>query len=216
VKQKTGILGGTFDPVHFSHLELAEAAQSEFDLDRVLFVPAAVPPHKIETEVTSFEHRVRMVEIACELHRTFECCSIEGKMSKPSYTVDTLKAMLADMGQENTLYFIIGSDAFLDVLTWKSYREILCLVSLLVSRRRGVDETKLSELAAVLSYNSSNRSVWSGKRGTKDIYFLKQTPAYLSSTLVKKYIGDEEMMKEIIPEKVAAYISHNKLYSLRL
>jgi len=212
VKKKTGVLGGTFDPVHFSHLELAEAAQSEFNLDRVLFVPAAVPPHKTEEEITSFEHRVRMVQIACDLHETFECSAIEGELCKPSYTVDTLRALLADMGQGHTLYFIIGSDAFLDILTWKSYREVLRLVPLLVSRRKGVDESELSELADILAYDSSNRSFWSGERGTKDIYFLKQTPAYLSSTLVKKNIGDEGIMREIIPERVAEYIRVNKLY----
>ena len=214
MKQKTGVLGGTFDPVHLSHLKLAEVAQSEFNLDRVLFVPAAVPPHKVEAQVTSFEHRVRMVEIACEAHATFECSTIEGTLRKPSYTVDTLKALLAEMGQENALYFIIGSDAFLDILTWKSYREILRLTPLLVSRRKGVDETRFSELAAILAYNSSNRSVWVGKKGSKNICFLKQTPAYLSSTLVKKYIGDEKMIKDIIPKKVAEYIRVNKIYPL--
>lgn len=212
MKQKTGILGGTFDPVHFSHLELAEAAQSEFNLDRVLFVPAAVPPHKNGAEVTSFEHRVRMVEIACKEHSTFECSTIEDQLCKPSYTVDTLKALLSEMGKENSLYFIIGCDAFLDILTWKSYREILRLVPLLVSRRKGVDVTRLSELAAILAYDSTDRSTWVGVNGSQNICFLKQTPAYLSSTLVKKYIGDEKKMKGIIPEKVAEYIKMNKLY----
>ncbi len=213
MKHKIGILGGTFDPVHSSHLELAEAAQSEFSLDKVLFIPAAVPPHKITTRVTPFKHRVRMVEIACELYGSFECSSIEGEMAKPSYTIDTIKSLLSGMGQKNRLYFIIGSDAFLDILTWKSYGEILRLVSLLVSRRRGVDESRLSDLARVLEYNSADRSVWTGKTGYKDICFLGQSPSYLSSTMVKKFIDDDLMMKKIIPDRVAEYIKKNKLYS---
>lgn len=212
MNRKIGVLGGTFDPVHFSHLELAEAAQIEFSLDKILFVPSAVPPHKIKNKVISFEHRVRMVEIACKSRLTFECNSIEGAMAKPSYTIDTIKA-LTGMGRGQTLYFIIGCDAFLDILTWKSYAEILHLVSLIVSRRKGVDEEKLSDLATTLGYNSADRSVWSSRRGKKDIYFLNQTPAYISSTMVRKYINDERVMTKIIPEEVAEYIREKGLYS---
>lgn len=214
MKQKIGVLGGTFDPVHSSHLELAETAQSECSLDKILFVPSAVPPHKIGTQVLSFEHRVRMVEIACKYRLTFECSSIEGEMAKPSYTIDTIKALLADMDRGHTLYFIIGCDAFLDILTWKSYAEILHLVSLIVSKRKGVDENKLSDLSISLGYSTDDKSVWSSRSGNKDICFLKQTPAYLSSTMVKKFINNKRTMKKIIPEEVAEYIRENSLYSL--
>jgi len=213
VRQKTGVLGGTFDPVHLSHLELAETARVEFDLGRVILVPAAVPPHKLEARITPFQHRVKMVEIACELHDAFECSSIEGGMPEPSYTIDTIKALLDQLGKGNTLYFIIGSDAFLEILTWKSYKEILHLVSLLVSRRKGVDETELSDLATTLSYAVIDKSIWTSKDGGKDICFLRDTPAYLSSTIVKQYIDDDQMMKSIIPEKVVEYIRENNLYS---
>lgn len=215
MKKKIGVLGGTFDPVHCSHLELAETAQSEFDLNKILFIPSAVPPHKIETRVTSFEHRVRMVEIACETRDTYKCNPIEGELPKPSYTIDTIKALLAGMDRGNTLYFIVGCDAFLDILTWKSYAEILDLVSLLVSKRKGVDETELYDLATILEYNSSDRYIWSSRKGNKDICFLKHTPAYISSTMVKKYINKEVIMKNIIPKGVAEYIHNNNLYSLR-
>ena len=212
MKQKIGVLGGTFDPVHTSHLELAAAAQSEFNLNRVIFVPSAAPPHKMAARVSSFEHRVRMVEIACKLSQTFDCNPLEGQMPAPSYTIDTIKSLLSELGQENTLYFIVGCDAFLDILTWKSYREILNLVSILVSRRKGVDETELVDLARILDYNIIKKSIWSSSKGDKNIHFLKRVPADLSSTMIKKYLYNDLIVGKNIPKKVAEYIRENSLY----
>ena len=212
MKKKIGVLGGTFDPVHTSHLELAEAARREYGLDKILFIPAAVPPHKRETAVTSFEHRVRMLEIACESSDFFECNIIEGELPKPSYTLDTLRALQSRMGKESTFYFIIGCDAFLDILTWKSYREILQLVSIIVSKREGVEEKKMADLAFILGYNITNESSWSGSKGNKDICFLKKTPPELSSTFIRKNIRDNRIIAGTIPEKVVEYIETNTLY----
>jgi len=215
VEKKIGVLGGTFDPVHASHLALAEAAQREYCLDKILFVPAAVPPHKDDNQLTSFEHRVRMLEIACDCSEAFECNPIEGLLAKPSYTIDTLKALLDDAGQNSIFYFVIGCDAFLDILTWKSYREVLRLVSLIVSKRMGVDENELVRLAGELAYDSTNDFVWFNKENKKNIYFLKKIPAEISSTFIKMNITNYTILKKTIPEKVVEYIRRNGLYMSR-
>ncbi len=214
MKQKVGILGGTFDPVHTSHLELAEAARKEYGLTKILFIPAAVPPHKRGSKVTSFEHRLRMLEIACESSVFFECSSIEGELPRPSYTVDTLKALQSGMGKEYTFYFIIGVDAFLDIPTWKSYREIVQLVSLIVSKREGIDEKELANLAHSLGYKNTNGSVWIGSKGSRDICFLKKTPADISSTSIRQTIRDNQITSGTIPGKVIEYIKTHNLYAI--
>lgn len=212
MKQKVGLLGGTFDPVHSSHIELAETAQQEYRLDRIIFIPSAVPPHKVASQVTSFAHRVRMLEIVCADFETFECSEIEGELAKPSYTIDTLKALLAKTGQGNELSFIIGCDAFLDILTWKSYKEVVKIVTLIVSKRKGIDEKKLAGIASVLGYNRTTKALWSGRKGCKDIRFLKQTPADLSSTFIKSHMDNELIIKNNIHRKVIEYIKTNGLY----
>lgn len=212
MKQRVGIFGGTFDPAHSSHFELAATAQKEYRLDRIIFIPAAVPPHKTVSEITSFLHRVRMLEIACADHDTFECSTIEGTLAKPSYTIDTLKALLARMGEENKLYFIIGCDAFLDILSWKSYKEVVCLVTLIVSKRKGTDEKQLASLADILEYKRTSKSLWSSRSGGKNIFFLQQTPADLSSTFIKHNINNDLIVKDTISKKIIEYIRLNGLY----
>jgi len=193
-------------------MELAATAQQEYCLEKIVLIPSAAPPHKAASEITSFAHRVRMLEIACADFETFECSTIEGELAKPSYTIDTLKALITRMGQCNKLYFIIGCDAFLDILTWKSYREVVSLVTLIVSKRKGTDEKQLSSLAHILEYDRTNKALWSSRRGCKDIIFLKQTPADLSSTFIKNHINNELIVRNTIPRKVIEYIKTNRLY----
>jgi len=212
LKQKTGILGGTFDPVHNGHLVLAVEARRECGLDRILFIPSAVPPHKSAAEVTSFKHRVKMLDIACALYPSFKCSSIEGELPKPSYTIDTLKALQSRMGEDCIFYFIIGCDAFLEISTWKSYRKIMQLVSFIVSKRKGTDEKKLADLANHLDYNIISDFIWSGPHGTKKICFLRTIPPNISSTSIRKNIGDNQVTAGTIPRKVIEYIRTHNLY----
>ncbi|MBW2658577.1 MAG: nicotinate (nicotinamide) nucleotide adenylyltransferase [Deltaproteobacteria bacterium] len=212
MKQKTGILGGTFDPVHNGHLVLADEARRECGLDSILFIPAAVPPHKKAAEVTSFEHRVSMLQIACSLFPSFRCSSIEGGLPEPSYTIDTLKVLLSRMGEKNKYFFIIGCDAFLEIPTWKSYRNVVQLVSFIVSKRKGSDENKLADLAVHLGYTVKDSFTWIGPSGNREIRFLRTVPPDISSTTIRKKIRDNQITAGTIPEKVIEYIKANNLY----
>ena len=112
--RKIGLLGGTFDPIHYGHLQLAESALVECKLDKVVFIPSALPPHKNGAVITSFRHRLAMLSLAGQGFNGFECNAIEGDLPKPSYTIDTLRELLKHYKSDCQLYFMIGADAFLD------------------------------------------------------------------------------------------------------
>lgn len=128
---KTGIFGGTFDPIHSAHLTVAREAAAHFGLDRVLFVPAANPPHKRGVHA-DFEDRYRMVELACEGDPLLSASRLEAGLEK-SYSILTIER-LQDQGE---LYFIIGSDAFAEITTWHRWRDVIAAVRFIVVTRPG-------------------------------------------------------------------------------
>ncbi|EKD33804.1 MAG: hypothetical protein ACD_75C02590G0014 [uncultured bacterium] len=210
---KIGLLGGTFDPVHFGHLQLAEVALRECSLNKVFFVPAASPPHKDETTVTSFAHRVAMLEIVSATSSHFACSAIEGQLPTPSYTFDTLRA-LGDFFLEDTdLFFIIGVDAFLDIKTWKSYREILRLVNIVIAQRNGFRKAQLVDFLQALGYTQQT-NCWQGDDGRKKIFLLAAQPGNFSSTLIRKKIKEGILPAGDIPEGVIEYIYKHQLYQV--
>lgn len=211
--EKVGLLGGTFDPVHDGHLQLALAAKKELSLDRVLLIPAAGPPHKDRVAVTSFSHRKAMLSIAMSGVEGLEACFIEGDLPIPSYTIDTVRLLQSrDHGQIH-YFFIIGVDAFADLLSWKSYIELLERVNLIVARRKGFkDGDSLAQIADCLGYRQE-ATVWSGTHGLRDIYFLKKSPVEISSSRIRTLLaaGCREICG--INENVLKYIQENKIYT---
>lgn len=134
--QRICLFGGTFDPIHYAHLKIAEEAARRFALDRVLFVPAAHPPHKKPAGVTPYEDRFRMVELACAPYRKFSASRLEeGK--KRNYTVDTVERFRKELSANDRLYFLIGSDAFDELETWKRWQDVVKLTEFIVAARPG-------------------------------------------------------------------------------
>jgi nicotinate-nucleotide adenylyltransferase len=212
---KIGLLGGTFDPVHFGHLQLAEVALRECELDKVFFVPAASPPHKDELTVTSFAHRVAMLEIASAHSTRFACSSIEGRLPAPSYTIDTLRALGDAFLEKSDLFFIIGVDAFLDLKTWKSYHEILRLVNIVVAQRKGYRKNQLIDFLELIGYTRQS-NCWHGDDGRKKVFLLDARPGNFSSTLIRKKIAGGILPTGDIPEGVIDYIIKHQLYQSKL
>ena len=131
-----GILGGTFDPIHFGHLVLAEKAREAFDLQKVIFVPAAIPPHKIGEVQTSAENRLKMAELAVQDHPNFYVSSVEIEREGPSYSIDTIRQLkMQDYGTDAAL--IMGFDSLLELHSWKNYREILTETKIITAFRPG-------------------------------------------------------------------------------
>ena len=209
--KKIGLLGGTFDPVHYGHLQLAESALKECRLDKVVFIPSAQPPHKNSAAVTPFKHRLAMLTLAGEGIDGFECNAIEGLLPKPSYTIDTLRALREYYHSDCRLYFMIGADAFLDILTWKLHQEVLDSVNIILSRRKGYKEAQLSDLLRKLGYKTGDSPCyWTD--GKKDVYILEKTPEDLSSSEIRRKIGQGGAVQLFLPKAVIEYIQKHKLY----
>ena len=128
------LFGGTFDPIHLAHLRIAEEAKKKFALDRILFVPAGNPPHKEAAGLTPYEDRYGMVEIACGPYPGFVASRLEAGR-RPSYTVDTVKRLRKDIAPASRLFFLVGSDAFDELETWKGWRDLVQLTEFIVVSR---------------------------------------------------------------------------------
>jgi nicotinate-nucleotide adenylyltransferase len=209
--RKTGILGGTFDPVHCGHLALAEAAGKLCGLSEIVLLPAAVPPHKQHKVITPFYHRFAMLTAAVEAYPALHVSSIEQLLPKPSYTIDTLKYLQLHSAGEVELYFITGADAFLDIQSWKQYRNVLKTCHFIVFTRSGNKNKKLHALFKQLEY-TKNDTAWYNSKYNKIIYTSVHSLPVVSSSNIRKLIARNKAVNKLIPEEVREYIARHELY----
>lgn len=210
---KIGLLGGTFDPVHTGHVQLAELAMAEQGLTKVLFIPAAAPPHKPEVMISAYDHRLAMLELALADRPDFAICQAERILPRPSYTIDTICYLQTILAKDASLYFIIGLDAFLDITSWKAYEELLARVHLLVaSRAEGGGRGQLTDLAASLHY-TSGAGLWRAEREhLQDIIFLRGCPSAISSSAIRAVLREGKEMEAGLNDDVRRYIDQHHLY----
>ncbi len=188
---KIGILGGTFDPIHIGHLITALSVKEIRNLDKILFIPAYISPHKLNVKSVSPEHRLKMVQLAIEDVPYFECSTIEIESSSVSYTVDTIKRLKQ---QYENLELVIGYDNIVDFNTWKDPDEILDLVKLVVMKRELSKEPEIMDKY----YNSA---------------IFVQTPTIeISSSEIRERILKGLTIDFLVPLKVKNYIYKHKLY----
>ena len=152
---RIGILGGTFDPIHEAHLVLARESLQEFALDRVLLIPAGNPPHKPDLGRTPFEHRYRMVQLACGASGEIEPSRLEEGSAK-SYTFDTLTRIRESIAPADLLFLILGADAFAEIETWHRWREVIGMATFVVASRPGYRYT-IPDGATVLRMETLQR-----------------------------------------------------------
>lgn len=202
-----GILGGTFDPVHFGHLRTAQQVYRQLRLERVIFVPAAKPPHR-SPPVASIEHRIRMLQLALPTYEGFELDDREQRLGGISYTVRTLESFRAELG-EHSLGLIMGADAFAGFETWHRWQDILDLAHLLVMNRPGVSASALPEWAKTRSSDDieSLRNSAGGR-----IFFLAVEPEAISATAIRAALARRESVEGELPKTVIDYIQTNDLY----
>src|SRR5215471_13971497 len=137
--RRVGIYGGTFDPVHNGHLEVARRVLELFELDEVMFVPACVPPHKRNATITSAFHRFAMVALATAADQRLLVSTVELEAPDKPYAVNTVARMRETLGNEAELFFIVGADSWLEITTWKDWQRLLTLCHLIVVARPGFD-----------------------------------------------------------------------------
>ena len=132
---RIGLFGGTFDPIHIGHLRAALEVKQGFDLDQIVIIPAAVPPHKKGHAVTDAEDRLKMVELGVSGYSGFSVSDVELQRAGPSYSIDTINHFKTASDKDTEIFFISGLDAFLEIDTWKSYKELLRQTAFIVIAR---------------------------------------------------------------------------------
>jgi len=195
---KTGIYGGSFNPVHNGHIHLAETALEEFGLDRIFFVPSKISPHRSSDEYVSAEHRISMLELATAHNSKFEVSDYEIRSDRISYTFYTVRHF-RKLLPDDTLFLLIGSDMLLTFDRWNSYREIMENTVLGVISRKNGDMGELVKKASELE-----------KYGR--ILISSKVPMEVSSTEVRKKIAENCNFSCYLDENVVQYIQTNKLY----
>ena len=213
-KMRIGILGGTFNPIHFGHLRAAEEIREAFHLEKIIFVPSANPPHK-EKDVIIPSHRFVMVNLAIEKNPCFFFSDVELKLQGLSYSIETIKHFCQKYGSNAELFFILGLDAFLEIDTWKNYKNLFTLCNFIVISRPGFEKERQkdlfpSEISNDFSYDRKNRR-YIFKTGFAT-YFQKITQIDISSRNIRRNIKEGKSVKYLLPEKAIEYIEKHRLY----
>jgi nicotinate-nucleotide adenylyltransferase len=190
---KIGVYGGTFDPIHWGHLVLAEEARTQTRLDKVLFVPSGQPPHKLDRALTPFSHRLKMVRLALEGSDGFEVSSVEADESRPHYTLETLDS-LSRLHPNDEISFILGSDSLLEMKNWRQPEDIAARYPLVVLLRPGHDPLEASPVF------------------TRRMKVVDGLSVAISSTLVRDRLARGASVRFLVPAPVADYARRHGLY----
>jgi nicotinate-nucleotide adenylyltransferase len=195
-----GVLGGTFDPVHWGHLAIAESARETLGLSRVLFVPAARPPHKLDRDVTRAEHRVAMLEAAVADNDAFSVSRVEVDRRGPSYTAETLVQLSDEHHGRDRLWFILSAEALEGLPGWRDPERILDLARLAVVPRAGRSTIDADWFADQFP-GRSGRARWIDGPGID-----------VSASEIRARAGTGRSIRYLVPPAVDAYIAHHGLY----
>ena len=191
------IYGGTFDPIHKGHLEVARAAADTFDLERVLLIPVGVPPHRGGRPEATYTDRFRMVELACEADARFEASDLEAerKDGRPNYSIDTIQQVTSGLASGDRLFFVIGCDAFGDIQTWHRWEEVVRKTEWIVVSRPGseCDEERVP--------------------GRARVHWLRDIAVPVSSTELRRRLREDQRVADWLPANVREFIRSRGLYA---
>ena len=212
VVMRVGLFGGSFNPIHLGHLRAAEEVREEMALDLVYFIPAAAQPLKATAELASAEHRLAMVRLATKGNRYFMVSDAEIRRGGQSYTIDTVRTFLKTLRPPVTLSLIMGADAFAEFETWKDYRELAGLCSIIVhSRDRDSGPPKVS-LAALNRLGYTVQSDHYVNQSGQTLSFLPTTCLPISATAIREKLRQGKSIRYLVPGDVYDYIARHGLY----
>lgn len=196
---RVALFGGTFDPIHRGHVEVARRAAEEFQLGRVLIIPSGNPPHRASAPEAGYAHRLRMAELACESDPRLTPSRHEapGGPSRRHYSVDTIQRVRAELVSGARLFFLIGADAFADVRHWRRWEEVVQAVEFIVASRPGTDTDAIERPSGAA------------------VHWLRDVEMDVSSTEIREKLAAGEDASQWLPESVLGYIREHGLYGLK-
>lgn len=211
-----GIFGGTFDPIHYGHLRIAEEIVKTVGLQKLYFVPAGMPRLR-HSPVASPQHRVEIVRLAIQKNPDFVLDEREINRGGVSYSIDTVREFKQEFGEEIRLCFVLGADAFINLPEWNNWKELFNLCHFIVSTRPGYTLTLIKELLSKeLREECSQRWVSNTESLRKDtsglIFIASTTMLDISATSIRAHIADGRSVRHLVPSVTVNYISENKLY----
>ena len=195
-----GLLGGTFDPIHFGHLGLAEEVKERLALAEVLFVPAGCPWLKASTPISAAEHRVEMVRLAIADRPYFTLSTMEIERASPSYTVDTITELQARFGAGNKLFLILGQDSLAEFPRWRKAAQLIRMCQLVFAPRPGYPYPDLNHLDSLIPGISQR------------VTMLDKPEIDISASDIRSRVAQGLSISHLVPNPVEKYIEQHKLY----
>jgi nicotinate-nucleotide adenylyltransferase len=214
--RRAAIYGGTFNPVHNGHLEVARRVQKLFALDEVIFVPACVPPHKRGADISSAFHRFAMLALATEHEEQFRISTIELDQPDRPYAIETVAALQEKLGAQYRLFFMMGADSWSEIKTWRDWQRLLKLSDQIVVTRPGYHLSAVEGATITDARGLSAREITSltGNSAGPQTFFTDAVLDDASSTAIREAArsGDRQKLRQMVPAAVAGYIEKYKLY----
>ena len=215
---RIGVLGGSFNPIHVGHLLLADELRETLALDEVRFVPARCPPHKSEEGLAPAQHRYAMTELAIRGNPHFAISDVEVSRPGPSYTVDTLETFRRDAGAATTFFLLLGSETFLDLLSWKDPQRIAALARLVVVPRTGSvfdpDALPAQKVLQELGQQGWIRVSAGHPRpeAARGVLLVSAVSLPISASELRRRAREGRSLRYRVPDAVADYIHAHRLY----
>lgn len=215
--RRAAIYGGTFDPVHKGHIEVARRVLQLFELEEVLFVPACVPPHK--SVVSSAFHRFAMLALATEQDAKLRISTLELDEPERPYAVDTVERMQAEMGANRRLFFMMGTDSWFEITTWHDWQRLLRMCDLIVVTRPGYELSRKipngsAQIVDVRGMSEAEISEVLGRDREPRTFLTDAAMIDISATAIRAAAraGKSERLSQMVPALVASYIEKYELY----